>query len=77
MNYYGLIGAPSSYLDFRDDDTFEIIGLLNHYKETNIEKGWFIGEERYIKKGNKMVISKGPVLDGKALFGRILIKRKI
>ena len=77
MNYYGLIGAPSSYLDFRDDDTFEIIGLLNHYKETNVEKGWFIGEERWIKKGNKMVISKGPVLDGKAMFGRILIKRKV
>ena len=77
MDYYGLIGAPSSYLDFRDDDAFEIVGLLNHYKETNEEKGLFVAEERWIKKGGKMVISKCPVLNGKAMFGRILIKRKI
>lgn len=78
MDYCGLMGVPSSYLDVRDDETFEVIGILNNYKETDEGKGFYVGEKRDVKvTSGKIVKFGGPILNGKALFGRILIKRKV
>ena len=76
MDYDGLMGVSASYLDVRDDDVFEIVGLFNNYKETDVEKGWYVGEKQKVDVGTKIISFGGPIMDGKALFGRILIKKK-
>lgn len=78
MDYYGLMGVPSSYLDVRDDEQFELVGILNHFKETDKGKGLYVGEKLEVEVSSGRIVKfGGPILNGKALFGRILIKRKI
>lgn len=52
--------------------------FLNNYKETDKGKGLFVGEKRDVEvTSGKIVKFGGTILNGKALFGRILIKRKV
>lgn len=78
MDYEGLMGVPSSYLDVRDDEQFELVGILNHFKETDERKGLYVGEKLEVEVSSGRIVKfGGPILNNKALFGRILIKRKV
>lgn len=71
--YYGVMGVPFVFLEKVNRNQFDIIGMLSDNYGDNVYV--FNGEERYIDEGHKHFT--GPVIDGKALYKRLLIKRKI
>ena len=70
-DYDGLMGVPLSFLDKWNKDQFEIVGL---FCDTRNGKYLINGDSIYIDEGHKSYV--GPVIDGKAFFARLLIKRK-
>ena len=70
--YYGVMGVPFVFLEKVNKNQFDIIGMLSDTCGDNVDV--FNGEERYIDEGHKHFT--GPVIDGRALFKRLLIKRK-
>lgn len=71
--YYGVMGVPFVFLEKVNRNQFDIIGMLSDNSVDNVDV--FNGEERYIDEGHKHFT--GPVIDGRALYKRLLIKRKI
>ena len=71
--YYGVMGVPLSFLDKWNRDQFEIVGLLSDNKGDGIYI--FNGTETYTDERHKK--SKCGVIDGKRIYCRLLIKRKI
>lgn len=85
MNYGGLMGVPGNYINVHDENTFELVGVLNGYGHSEPENGLFCGEKMEVISGsdNKVIKFSGPILDHKtieganrAVFGRLLIKNK-
>lgn len=72
VDYDGLMGVPITFIDKWNPGQFDIIGMLSDNSGDNAYV--FNGEERYIDEGHKHYT--GPVIDGKALYKRLLIKRK-
>lgn len=72
VDYDGLMGVPITFIDKWNPGQFDVIGMLSDNKGDGIYI--FNGEERYIDEGHKHYT--GPVIDGKALYKRLLIKRK-
>ena len=72
VDYTGLMGVPITFIDKWNPDQFELIGL---FCDKRNGKYLINGDSRYIDEGHKSYV--GPVIDGKAFFSRILIKRKI
>lgn len=70
--YYGVMGVPFVFLEKVNKNQFDIIGMLSDNYGDNIDV--FNGEERYIDEGHRHF--NGPVIDGRALYKRLLIKRK-
>ena len=70
--YYGVMGVPFVFLEKVNRNQFDIIGMLSDNYGDNVYV--FNGEERYIDEGHKHFT--GPVIDGKALYKRLLIRRK-
>ena len=70
-DYDGLMGVPITFIDKWNSDQFELIGL---FCDTRNGKYLINGDSIYIDEGHKSYV--GPVIDGKAFFSRILIKRK-
>lgn len=73
VDYDGLMGVPISFLDKWNRDQFEIVGLLSDNKGDGIYI--FNGTETYTDERHKK--SKCGVIDGKRIYCRLLIKRKI
>lgn len=73
VDYNKMMGVPISFLDKWNPEQFELIGMLSDNSGDNVYV--FNGEERYIDEGHKHFT--GPVIDGRALYKRLLIKRKI
>ena len=71
--YYGVMGVPFVFLEKVNRNQFDIIGMLSDNYGDNVYV--FNGEERYIDEGHKHFT--GPVIDGRALYKRLLIKKKI
>ena len=71
--YYGVMGVPVIFLDKWNRDQFEIVGLLSDNKGDGIYI--FNGTETYTDERHKK--SKCGVIDGKRIYCRLLIKRKI
>ena len=70
-DYYGKIGVPITFLDKYNSEQFEILGLFCDGRNCD----YFInGYPKYIDEGHKSYV--GPVIDGKAIYARILIRRK-
>ena len=64
MDYDGVIGVPITFLDKYSPDQFEIIGLgIGRYSILNNEE---------TKKAGKYL----SMINGKAIYFRIIIKRK-
>lgn len=72
VDYNKMMGVPISFLDKWNPEQFELIGMLSDNSGDNVYV--FNGEERYIDEGHKHFT--GPVIDGRALYKRLLIKRK-
>ena len=70
--YYGVMGVPFVFLEKVNRNQFDIIGMLSDNYGDNVYV--FNGEERYIDEGHKHFT--GPVIDGRALYKRLLIRRK-
>lgn len=75
-DYYGVMGVPTTFLDRYNPDQFELIGVFNGYKpETaDIEAGQIYGEA--VPVSSIKSLFRGPAVNGKAKYIRILIKRK-
>lgn len=71
-DYDGLMGVPITFLDKWNPEQFELIGL---FCDKRNGKYLINGDSRYINEGHKSYV--GPVIDGKAFFTRLLIKKKI
>ena len=72
-DYQDIMGVPLSFLDKWNRDQFEIVGLLSDNKADGIYI--FNGTETYTDERHKK--SKCGVIDGKRIYCRLLIKRKI
>jgi hypothetical protein len=71
-NYNGAMGVPITFLDKYNPDQFEIIGLANDKRDEN--EVFIKGKATYLDEQHKSFV--GMVLNGKATYARILIKRK-
>lgn len=71
--YYGVMGVPFVFLEKVNRNQFEIVGLLSDNKGDSIYI--FNGTETYTDERHKK--SKCGVIDGKRIYCRLLIKKKI
>ena len=77
MDYDGVMGVPISFLDKYCPTQFEIVGGFNRYKECDYENGLLCGTPTlYIDKNGTEIIWRGPTVNKKNCYFRILIRRK-
>lgn len=78
MDYDGVMGVPITFLDKYNPDLFDIIGIFNRYSFSDYEKGLICGDEKeYVDNRGKILKTRGPILNKKTLYTRLLIKRKV
>ena len=76
-NYYEPMGVPITFLDKYNPHQFEIIGGFNGYKECDLENGLICGEETsYIDKNGKTKYWRGPTLNKRPTYFRVIIRRR-
>lgn len=73
IDYDGYIGVPITYLAKHDPTKFRIVGVFNNYDEINLEFGRVTGSQMLLDKAPWK--TRGPVIDGKPLYARIIIQR--
>ncbi|GHT50709.1 putative adenine-specific methylase [Spirochaetia bacterium] len=73
QDYDGVMGVPITFLDKYNPDQFEIIGLLADKREKS--DALIQGTPTYLDEQHKKYV--GAILNGKATYARILIKRKL
>jgi hypothetical protein len=75
FDYNGVMGVPITFLYKYNPSQFEIIGFFNNYKpETaDVENGQIYGNA--VKIATTKSLFRGPVVNGKATYFRILIKK--
>jgi hypothetical protein len=76
FDYNGVMGVPITFLYKYNPSQFQIIGFFNNYKpETaDVENGQIYGNA--VKIATTKSLFRGPVVNGKATYFRILIKKK-
>jgi hypothetical protein len=72
MDYDGVMGVPITFLDKYNPDQFEILAIFDDKREKS--EAFIQGTPTYVDEQHRRYV--GPVLKGKALYTRILIKRK-
>lgn len=76
-DYYESMGVPITFLDKYNPNQFEIIGGFNGYKECDFENGLICGDETsYIDKNGKTKYWRGPTLNKRPTYFRVIIRRK-
>lgn len=77
-DYDGVMGLSPTILDKYNPNQFEIIGGFNGYKKCDLEQGFICGDvTEYIeKKTGKIKTWRGPTVNKKAKYYRVLIRRK-
>lgn len=73
-DYKGLIGVPVTFMERYNPDQFDIIGFFNNYKPETANKYQIYGDA--VKVTSTTSLFRGPVVNGKALYFRIIIKFK-
>lgn len=74
-DYYGLMGIPISFMDKFNPRQFDFVGRINAWNPDE-KNGLYAGSECiYIDKNGIEHITNVPVLNRKAVFARIIIKR--
>ena len=71
-DYEGIMGVPITFLDKYNPDQFEIIGLANDKRDK--DPIFIKGKPTFLDAQHKSFV--GMVLNGKAPYARIIIKRK-
>lgn len=75
MDYKGCIGLPITFFPFLNKEQFEIIGVFNRFNESDDKNGCICGElAEYIDNHGKIEHTTGPVVNGKAVYTRLLIR---
>lgn len=72
MDYKGAMGVPITFLDKYNPGQFEILGAFDDKREKS--EAFIQGEPTYVDEQHKKYV--GPVVKGRALYTRILIKRR-
>ena len=77
-DYNEVMGVPVTFIDKYNPEQFEIIGGFNGYKECDLENGLICGEmTEYIdSKTHAIKTWRGPTINKKTKYFRILIRRK-
>lgn len=73
VDYDGYIGVPITYLSKHDPSKFKIIGVFNNFDVADLESGRVAGSPVDFDKPPWK--TKGPVVNGKPLYLRVIIKR--
>ena len=75
-DYSELMGVPLTFLDKYCPEQFDIVGFFNNYspETADIKSGQLYGEPVRIQSCASLF--RGPVINGKATYFRIIIKRK-
>lgn len=73
-DYNGVMGVPITFMGVYNPEQFEILGFFNNYKPETAEKYQIYGLP--MKIGTTDSKFRGPVIDGKAVYFRIIIKNK-
>lgn len=71
-DYDGVMGVPITFLDKHNSKQFEIVGLMNDKREKS--NAFVQGEPVYLDEQHKKFV--GAVINGKATYARIIIRRK-
>ena len=72
IDYDGEIGVPITFMDKYNPEQFEILGIFDDKRE--VSDAFIQGTPTYLDEQHKKYV--GPILNGKALFTRILIRNK-
>lgn len=72
QDYEGIMGVPITFLDKYNPDQFDILAIFDDKREKS--EAFIQGTPTYVDEQHRRYV--GPVLNGKALYTRILIKRK-
>ena len=76
-DYYDVMGVPITFINKYNPNQFEIIGGFNGCKECDLENGLICGDETsYIDKNGKTKYWRGPTLNKRPTYFRVLIRRK-
>jgi len=71
-DYDGIMGVPITFLDKYNPTQFEILGIFDDKREKS--DAFIQGKPTYVDEQHKKYV--GPVINGKALYTRVLIKNK-
>lgn len=72
VDYDGIMGVPITFIDKYNPKQFEIIGIFDDKREKS--DAFVQGTPTYVDEQHKKYV--GPVLNGKALYTRLLIRIK-
>lgn len=72
FDYNGIMGVPITFLDKYNPEQFEILGVFDDKREKS--DAFIQGAPTYVDEQHKKYV--GPVLNGKALYTRVLVKNK-
>lgn len=73
MNYKGVMGVPVTFMNKYNPEQFEILGIFDDKREQS--DAFIQGTPTFVDEQHKKYV--GPVIKGKALYTRILIKNKV
>ena len=71
MDYSGIMGVPITFMDKYNPEQFEVLGIYDKREKSD---AFIQGTPTYVDEQHKRYV--GPVVNGKALYTRILIKNK-
>lgn len=73
-NYKHKMGVPITFMEKYNPEQFEIIGFFNNYKPETANEFQIYGEA--VKVNSTTSLFRGPVINGKAVYFRIIIRWK-
>ena len=71
----GLIGVPITFLDKWNPEQYNIIGFFNNYNPDTAGIGQIYGDAVAVNSTTSLF--RGPVINGKAKYFRIIIKKNL
>ena len=72
LDYEGIMGVPITFMNNYNPGQFEVLGIFDDKREKS--EAFIQGTPTYVDEQHKKYV--GPVINGKALYTRILIRNK-
>ena len=77
-DYFGEMGVPITFMGSYCPEQFEIVGNFNGTcLKTKLEDGFVLSKDTAVISGGKESVWNGPVVGKKALYKRIVIRRRL